>query len=249
MNPAEYANLRRVDEEHWFYRGKRDIVRYWIDRFIKLQRNDLLIDAGMGTGTWVVEMAARCRVIGIDDHNESLALAAPRAETAHARAMKSTLDRVDLPTAAATVVTLMDVLEHVDDDAGAMREMIRLVRPGGLLVVTVPALPWLWSDWDVAMHHRRRYTRCELLRTLQQPGVTMLRCAYFNTAMLPLIAFVRLYRRIRPAGEGTERSEDWVPPRLLNRALHYLLVRPACCTSWPAPVGISLLAVLRRTVD
>ena len=248
MNPDEYEKLLRIDNGHWFYHGKRDIVRHWIDRFIQLKPNDLLIDAGMGTGTWAVEMAARCRVIGIDDHDESLALAAPRVKAAGGRVLKSGLNAVDLPSGVAAVVTLMDVLEHVDDDTGALLEMIRLTRPGGLVVVTVPAIRWLWSYWDEAMHHRRRYTKNELLRSVRQPGVRVLRCAYFNTAMLLPIALVRWYRRIRPAKAGTERSEDWIPPRFLNRMFYYLLAYPACCNFLPAPVGVSLLAVLQRTV-
>ncbi len=247
MNPDEYQKLSLIDRDHWFYRGKRDLVRHWIGRFIRLKADDLLIDAGMGTGTWAAEMAAHCRVIGIDDHRESLALAAPRVEAAGGRVMQSGLGAVDLPTGAAAVVTLMDVLEHVEDDAGALREMIRLTRPGGLIVLTVPALKWLWSDWDLAVHHRRRYTKGELLQLARQPGVRLLRCAYFNTAMLLPIVLVRGWRRLRPARVGSRRLEDRVPPRPLNRALRYLMVRPACSTWCPAPVGVSLLAVLQRT--
>ncbi len=99
------------------------------------------------------------------------------------------------------------------------------------------------------MHHRRRYTKPELLRAVRQPGVRVLRCAYFNTAMLLPIAIVRLYRRIRPAKGGAERSEDWVPPRFLNNTLYFLLVHPACCNFLPAPIGVSLLTVLQRTPD
>ena len=62
-----------------------------------------------------------------------------------------------------SIMTLMDVLEHLDDDDAALREMIRLTRPGGLIVITVPALRWLWSDWDVVLHHRRRYHRRPIL--------------------------------------------------------------------------------------
>ena len=247
MRPEEYEKMRRIDADHWFYRGKRDIVRYWIERFLDLQSGDLLIDGGMGTGTWAVEMASRCRVIGLDDHEESLTMAAPRLEAAGGQAMLSGVNTVDLPSGTATVVTLLDVLEHIDDDAGALREMIRLVRPGGLIILTVPALQALWSDWDESLHHLRRYNKRSLLRVLEQPGVRLLRCTYFNTALLLPIALVRWYRRLRPAVDGEERSEDRTPPALINRALHYLLVRPACSDFWPAPLGVSLLAVLRRT--
>lgn len=248
MNPEEYKRLRQIDETHWFYRGKRDIVRHWIDRFIQLTPNDLLIDAGAGTGTWAVEMTARCRVIAVDDHDESLVLAGSRVEAAGGRVMKSDLYAVDLPSGIAAVVTLMDVLEHMDDDVGALREMIRLVRPGGIIVVTVPALPWMWSDWDEALHHRRRYYRSSLLQLVEQPGVQVLRCAYFNTAMLLPIALLRWYRRIRPVKDGANRGEDVIPPEILNKILRELLVRPACCRLLPAPIGVSLLSVLLRTV-
>ncbi|MEI7435382.1 MAG: class I SAM-dependent methyltransferase [bacterium] len=249
MNSAEYSKLRQIDERHWFYSGKRDIVRYWINRFIQLTPDDLLIDAGMGSGTWAVEMASRCRILAIDDHDESLAIAGPRVEAAGGQVLKSDLHTVHLPSASATVVTLMDVIEHVKDDAGALREMIRLTRPGGIIVVTVPALPWMWSDWDEAVHHHRRYTKSTLLQTVRQPGVRVLRCAYYNTILLPPIALVRWCRRLRPAREELARSEDYIPSVFINRVCYELLVRPACCRFCPAPVGLSLLAVLSRAPD
>ncbi len=249
MQPEEYDRLRQIDETHWFYRGKRDIVRYWIDHYLRLTPEDLLIDGGAGTGTWAVEMAARCRVLAIDDHDESLALASARVAAAGGRMLKSGLNAVDLPSGVATAVTLMDVLEHLDDDVGALQEMIRLTRPGGLIVITVPALQWLWSDWDVTLHHRRRYTRRSLRQLLEQPGARILRCSYFNSLMLPPIALVRWYRRMWPASDGGKRVEDAIPPQLLNRMLHTLMVRPACCGLLPAPLGVSLLAVLQRIPD
>src|SRR5206468_5137454 len=124
--------------------------------------------------------------------------------------------------------------------------LVRILHPGGLLVVTVPALPWLWSDWDVALHHRRRYVRKELLAHVRQPGVQLLHCAYFNAAVLPLIAAVRLWRRWFPPRPGAERAEDRVPGRWLNGLLYHLLVRPACWGWFRPPLGVSLLAVLRR---
>lgn len=95
MTSTEYKNLSRVDREHWFYCGKREIVRHWINRFTQLGPDDLLIDAGMGTGTWLVEMSAHCRVMGIDDHEESLALATPRVNAVGGRVLKASLTQVE----------------------------------------------------------------------------------------------------------------------------------------------------------
>ncbi len=249
MNPQEYFRLEQLDRRHWFYRGKRDIVRHWIDRYLELRPDDLLVDAGMGTGTWLVEMSGRCRVLGLDDHDESLALARPKVEAVGGRVLRTGLNRVELPDGCATVVTLMDVLEHLDDDAGALDEMIRLTRPGGLLVITVPALPWLWSDWDEALHHRRRYTRPGLRALIERRGVRALRCAYFNSAVLPLVAAVRWWRRRRPPDPGESRAEDRLPPSFVNALFHRVMVAPACWGPLRPWAGVSLLAVLRRTAD
>jgi hypothetical protein len=124
--------------------------------------------------------------------------------------------------------------------------MIRLVRPGGLVVITVPALRALWSDWDVALHHRRRYHRPELLKLSQQPGVETRHCAYFNSAALPAIAAVRAWRKLRPPKPGEERAEDRVPNPLVNWMLYHSLVIPARWRWFRPPAGVSLLAVLQR---
>src|SRR5438445_7673239 len=148
MNPEEYEKLARIDGRHWFYAGKRAIVRHWIARYRTLGRDDVLLDAGMGTGAWLLEMAPFCQVIGLDDFAESLRIAQPRLEAAGGKALKSRLDHVALPDGVATVVTLLDVLEHLDDDRAALVEMVRLTQPGGLIVLTDPPLRMLWRDWD-----------------------------------------------------------------------------------------------------
>ncbi|MBA2524586.1 MAG: class I SAM-dependent methyltransferase [Pyrinomonadaceae bacterium] len=247
MDSAELANLDRVDRFHWFYRGKRTIVRYWIDRYVSLRSDDLLIDAGMGTGVWLVEMSSVCRVLGLDNSKESIALGRLRLEAVGGATLKTSLYDVNLPDSCATVVTILDVLEHLDDDRAALQEMIRLVRPGGILVITVPALRWLWSDWDVALGHHRRYHMDDLLRLLRQPGVETLRCAYFNTAMLPPIALIRHWRRFLAPKSSGQRAEDKVPGSILNALLYHSLAIPARWAWFRPPIGVSLLAVLRRT--
>ena len=247
MNPEEYEKLAAIDRDHWFYAGKRAIVRHWIARYRPLAATDVLLDAGMGTGAWLLTMARQCRIIGLDDYEESLRIAQPLVEAAGGRAIKTGLDHVDLPAATASVVTLLDVLEHLDDDASALREMVRLTRPGGLSVITVPALQMLWSDWDVVLHHRRRYSRSQLLGLVRAtPGVELLHCAYTNTFSLLPIALIRMWRRLVPLKPGAARMEDRIPALWLNRILYRLYVTPACAAWWHPPAGVSLLAVLRR---
>lgn len=248
MNPQEYANLDRLDALHWFYRGKRAIVAHWIDRYRPLAGPDLLVDAGTGTGIWPTEAARRygCRVIGVDDHDESLAIAGPRLDDVGGRLVRSNLEQIQLADGEASVVTALDVLEHLDDDRAALLELVRITRPGGLIVLTVPALRWLWSDWDEILHHRRRYHRGDLLRLLDVPDVELLRCAYFNSLLLPALALVRLGRKLVPARADGDRAENRLPSPPMNRLLYRLFVGPACAPWFHPPAGSSLLAVLRK---
>jgi SAM-dependent methyltransferase len=244
VNPDEFGRLAEIEERHWFYRGKRRIVRSWIERFVRLDRDSLLVDGGMGTGRWVSEMAGVCRVLGLDPHPSSLALAGQRVASSGGASVCASLARTPLADGCADVVTLLDVLEHMDDDAGALEEALRITRPGGLVVITVPALRWLWSSWDAALGHRRRYHLPDLRRLVHRPGVDVLHCAYTNTAALLPIAALRAWRSLVPARSDV-RSEDIIPPRLLNAFLEWSLVAPAQ-RGVQSPVGAALLAVLRR---
>lgn len=247
MNPEQYTRLRRIEETHWFYTAKRDLVRYWIERYIKLNKEDLLIDAGTGTGTLLVEMSGRCRLLGLDDFEESVLLARPRVESLGGQVLKADLTAVDLPDGAASVVTLLDVLEHVVEDKAALQEMIRLTRPGGLLVVTVPALPVLWSDWDEVLHHKRRYTWHGFKSLITNPQVQVLQCKYVNSILLPAILMVRAFRKLRPPPPDALRAEDCVPPKWINRCCYYSMLLPGKWNWCRPPVGVSLLAVLRKS--
>ncbi len=244
MNPAEYERLERIDRQHWFYCGKRAIVRHWLQRFVRLNAGDLLVDAGAGTGAWLEEMAPVCRVLGLDDHVESLRLARPRAHGGLGL-LQARVDQLPLATGCARAATALDVLEHLADDGAALRELLRILRPDGVLALTVPALSWLWSDWDVALHHYRRYSRKSLLRLLQDAGGEVLLCRAFNFAALPAIAIARGWRHLFPGQSKGLRLEDRLPPEWVNRSLYTLLVSPACWSRFDPVWGVSLLALVR----
>jgi SAM-dependent methyltransferase len=140
----------------------------------------------------------------------------------------------------------LDVIEHLEDDLAALRELRRVVKPGGALLVTVPAYQWLWSGHDEVNHHHRRYTRRSLQRAGEQAGWQQVRTTYFNSLLLPAAILLRVLDRF--SRKTTESSLDlWIPPAPVN----WLLERPLALESamiahgGRIPAGLSLLAVFR----
>lgn len=245
VNTDEYSNLARVETGHWFYVGKREIVRYWINRYRALKPNDQLADCGAGTGIFADEMRACCQVVAVDDFPESIELL--RARLGEKNVRKGSCTNLPLDNGSVTVLTALDVVEHVEHDRPAMLEFLRVLQPGGLAIVTVPAMMCLWSDWDVSLHHYRRYHRGDLLAIIP-PEFEILRLEYINVAVFPLIYGIRKWRGLlaRLGFKQTHRSEDTVPSRWLNGFLRWLYVWSACRWNVRFPAGVGLLAVLRK---
>ena len=246
MDAAEYDNLERVEREHWYYAGKRRLVRAWIERVRPPSASDLLLDCGAGTGLFAEEMAARCRVLVLDDHEESLRLL--RKRFAPEQVLNLSGAAVPLAAQSLEYVTALDVLEHVPDDAAVAREFARLVKPGGLAVVTVPASMALWSEWDVVLHHHRRYDRAQLCALFASDAWEIVHVNYTNVIVYPGVWIVRRLRELRRRlglGYPSARSEDRMPPRWLNALLRASFTGLA---GWrlPFPIGVSLVLVARR---
>lgn len=245
MDPAEYANIASIEQEHWYYSGKRRFVRDWIFRVRPPQPADVLLDCGAGTGLFAQEMASACRVLVLDDHEEALRLLRARFNPDQILSLAG--DRVPLPDQSLEYVTALDVLEHVPDDGAVVRGFHRLLKPGGICAITVPASMALWSDWDVSLHHFRRYNRRQLRSLFADDGWEVLHVNYTNVAAYPAVWALRRWRgmRRRAGMAPAVRSEDRIPPAWINAVLRQVFVRLAR-SRIPFPFGVSLLLLARR---
>jgi SAM-dependent methyltransferase len=233
-----------MEREHWYYAGKRQLVRQWLERAAPPRPSDTLLDCGAGTGLFAQEMEQRCRVLVLDDHEESLRLLRARFKPEQILSLSG--DQVPLPDRSLEYVTALDVLEHVPDDAAVVRGFARLLKPGGLAVVTVPAGMALWSDWDVALHHFRRYDHARLRALFGAADWEIVHVNYTNVLIFPAAWMVRKLRGSAGSRQqGAQRVEDRMPPRWLNALLRASFVRMA---HWrvPFPFGVSLVLVARR---
>jgi SAM-dependent methyltransferase len=231
----------RAEDHHWWYRGRRAVLEQVIAD-LPLPAQPRILDAGCGSGRNMVELARRGTVTGVELSATSACLARGR-ETG--RVIEGSVAEMPFEPGSFDLAVCLDVLEHLQDDLGALRELRRVVTAGGSLLVTVPAYQWLWSGHDVINHHRRRYTRRSLLAVAERVGWECRRTTYFNSLLLPVAIMLRVLERLSP--KTTESSLDlWIPPEPLNWLLQQPLELEAALLGRGAriPAGLSLLAVL-----
>jgi SAM-dependent methyltransferase len=232
----------RAEDRHWWYRGRRRVLERVIAD-LRLPARARILDAGCGSGRNMVELARHGTVTGMELSNTSVALARERAA---GEVIEGSVLEMDFAPDSFDLAVSLDVIEHLDDDLAALRELRRVVAPGGSLLVTVPAYQWLWSRHDEINQHHRRYTRRTLQRVAEEAGWKQARTTYFNSLLLPAAILLRVLERLNT--KTTESSLDlWVPPAPMN----WLLERPLALEATligrggRIPAGLSLLAVFR----
>ncbi len=232
-----------AEDRHWWYRGRRTVLERVMDG-LGLPSQARILDAGCGSGRNMVELARRGAVTGVE-------LSAPSVEKARERGVGevvagSVLEMPFFSDSSFDLAVSLDVIEHLEDDLTALRELRRVIAPGGALLLTVPAYQWLWSGHDEINHHHRRYTRRSLQCVAEEAGWTQARTTYFNSLLLPVAIVLRVLDRFNR--KTTESSLDlWVPPEPVNRVLELPLKAEAAMigAGGRIPAGLSLLSVFR----
>ncbi|HEX5852185.1 MAG TPA: class I SAM-dependent methyltransferase [Solirubrobacteraceae bacterium] len=232
----------QAEDRHWWYRGRRTVLDGAVAA-LELPTGARILDAGCGSGRNMVELARFGAVTGVELSGTSVALARARES---GEVVEGSVLEMPFAEDSFDLAVSLDVIEHLEDDLAALRELRRTVAPGGLLLVTVPAYQWLWSGHDEINHHHRRYTRRSLQRVAEQAGWQQVRTTYFNSLLLPVAIVLRVLDRF--SRKTTESSLDlWVPPAPLNTLLEQPLNLEArmIARGGRIPAGLSLLAVFR----
>ncbi|MGO9321314.1 MAG: class I SAM-dependent methyltransferase [Solirubrobacteraceae bacterium] len=233
----------QAEDRHWWYRGRRKVLAGAIAG-LGLPEPARILDAGCGSGRNMLELARLGSVTGVELSDTSVALARERGV---GEVIAGSVLEMPFADDSFDLAVSLDVIEHLEDDLTALRELRRTVAPGGALLVTVPAYQWLWSGHDVINHHHRRYTRRSLQRVAEQAGWRQQRTSYFNSLLLPAAIVLRVLDRINRA-RTTETSLDlWIPPEPVNWLLERPLTLEAALIARGGriPAGLSLLAVFR----
>lgn len=240
MERVAYERMAELQGSHWWFSGRRAVLTRLIGQ-LPLPKSPRILEAGCGVGGNLAMLQSFGTVSALEpDADSRRHVLQTQGVTAKDGALPSELPwkpgSFDLTCA-------FDVIEHVEDDAGAIRALADMTAPGGRLVVTVPAYRWLWSRHDDIHHHKRRYRRSEMKALFEAAGLKIEKASYFNTLLFPLAAAVRLLGRLFGAHGGA----DTMPPAPVNALFSKLFAAEA---GWVAkssfPFGLSIVVIGKK---
>jgi SAM-dependent methyltransferase len=238
MERVVYERMAELDETHWWYRARREILATLIERRIKLPAQARLLEIGCGTGHNLQMLARFGAVDGIELDPQARALASLRIGRPVGGAPLPKLEGV--PDRSYDLVAVLDVIEHVEEDRESLETIARKLRTGGKILITVPAHPWMWSAHDEVNHHKRRYTARSLRQVIDAAGLKPELLSPFNSLLFPLAAAARIAGRVA----GKQDSDDTLPPPALNKLFERVFGWERYAIGrLPFPPGVSLVAI------
>ena len=238
MERQVYDRMAELADTHWWYVARRRVLTDLIRREVRPPRQANILEIGCGTGHNLRALNEFGHVDAVEVDPEARELATKKLGKRIASSPLPQLDDVD--DRGYDLIAALDVIEHVEDDAAAIAAIAARLKPGGKLLMTVPAHQWMWSAHDVVNHHKRRYSKAALRRLLEGSPLAIDRIGYFNSLLFPLAVAARM------AGKATGRddSDDSLPPAPLNRLFTAIFgLERYAVGRLPLPLGLSLFAV------
>jgi SAM-dependent methyltransferase len=241
MESSEFRLHALVEDEHWWFRARREIIRDRLRRLVPPGQGKTIVEIGCGTGGNLRFLEDGYRVLGVDMSPDAVTYARERVngEVFLGDFREMLADRwleID-------AVLLPDLLEHVPDDRSLLTDCVKSLRPGAVVLITVPAHPFLWSRHDKVLGHLRRYTAADFRSLWKGLGVDETFVSPFNCLLFPLIALLRVIG----IGQESTESDLKLPSPLVNRLLYRIFAgEKTLMRLVPLPFGVSFLAVLRK---
>lgn len=246
MNLEEYHKMHALEASYWWFQGRRKVILETLKQHIATHpgQRPVILDIGCGTGMMLEDLQEMGSATGLDFSMVALEYCRNRGINRLGRADVRNLpvksDSVDL-------ITALDLIEHIEDDHGLMDEFYRVLKPGGIAIMSVPAHKKLWSGHDVALHHYRRYEKPEFRRLVEGAGLSPRKYTYgMATAYVPAV-LVRNYKKLRGTNDGDHSTDEFPIPGWLNTFLRKSVeVEAAWLRRFNLPMGLSLLCVAEK---
>lgn len=241
MRPDEYRTMFKVEDEHWWFVGRRKIVFTLIRDLFGLNWRGEILDIGCGTGANLDSLSRMGRAQGLDLSLLPLALSRQRG---HHRIICASATNIPFADRSFDLVTALDVIEHLENDLGGLREICRVLKPGAPAVFFVPAFMGLWGPNDVRLGHYRRYRQDSFRKVVEAAGLRIEKISYANFGMfLPIWLGRRVMSLLGRNGSG----ELGINHRWINRLLtHIFSLEAGWLRHHQLPFGVSVVCVARR---
>jgi SAM-dependent methyltransferase len=244
MDTQVYRRMAELDAVHWWFVARRKILASLIARRIRPPAGARILEVGCGTGHNLAMLSRFGHVEATELEPEARQLAAERLGRPVLEAALPDLSM--FPADDFDLVALLDVLEHVEDDAASLAAIRGRLKPGGKLLVTVPANRWMWTAHDAAHHHHRRYEKRELAEVVTGAGFDIDLLSFMNSLLFPPIAAARLAGKML----GRDSADDAIPPAPVNAMLRGVFgLESGLIGRVPLPFGVSLVAILSRPAE
>ena len=248
MERHTYAIMYEVEGAHWWFAGRRRILESFVKEIVaklnlagRQQQQPRILDVGCGTGANLEMLAEFGAAEGVDVSEDALAFCRARGLT---KVRLGAAERLPYEDRSFDLVTALDVVEHLDDDAAGLAEMRRVLRPDGRALLFVPAFMWLWGVQDDVSHHRRRYTLPQLKTRVRAAGFEVERATYANVTFFAPILAGRLLMRATGARPASENN---INVSALNGLLGHIFGAERFWLRYlNLPFGVSAVCVARR---
>ena len=238
MERLAYREMAELDQKHWWYRARREVLADLIRREVEPPANARILEIGCGTGHNLAMLRQFGDIEAIELDDESRALAQERLGRVIMSARLPELEGI--ADGQYDLIAALDVIEHIDDDAAAVAAISAKLKRGGRFLMTVPAHQWMWSAHDVVNHHKRRYSKSQLKRLIEGSPLKLQKIGYFNSLLFPLAVADRLASKAR----GKDDAEVKLPSGAVNSALEAVFrAERHLVGRLPLPPGLSLFAV------
>ncbi len=210
MDRIVYDRMAAHDSTHWWYRARRDILADYLTRYAALPTGARVLEIGCGTGHNLPMLAGFGSVEAIEIDPAARDIASARLGRPVGDAPLPELPGIE--RGAYDLIAVLDVVEHIEDDVAALAAMRACLKPGGKILIAVPAHQWMWSAHDTVNHHHRRYSKKTLSAAIAAAGLRPRKLTYFNSLLFPLAAAARVAGRLT----GRDDSDDSPPAKPLN---------------------------------
>lgn len=241
MDRIVYERMAAHDTTHWWYRARRDILADYLTRWGDLPHGAHILEIGCGTGHNLPMLARFGEIDAIEIDETAGAKASERLGKPVGTAPLPELTGVE--PGSYDLVAVLDVIEHVEDDVAALKAIAAALKPGGKILITVPAHQWMWSAHDVVNHHKRRYSKRAFEGLLEEAGLRGEKLGYFNSLLFPVAVAARFAGKLM----GKDDSDDSPPPKPLNTLFEAIFrLERHLVGRMPLPPGLSLITLASK---